>query len=90
MQSFIYTHFITLCILIYTLLYIVAELIRNDKSTIDTLKNNAKMIGGVLGVEEAYFKDKMDEDAGQYFLEKPILNLQNINFNLIEKTILGR
>ena len=64
----------------------MSELIVQDKSTVETLKNNAKMMGGIIGAEEAFFQGRMAPDADHYFLEKPVMNLQNITFHMIEKT----
>ena len=57
-------------------------------SAIDSLKNNAKTIGGVLGSETAFFDNKKFDN--EYFLDKPLLEYQDITFEKIEKTSLGK
>ena len=52
----------------------MAELMREDKTCLDTLRNNAKMIGNVVGAEEAFFKGKKAKDD-YYFLDQPTLNI---------------
>ena len=59
---------------------------REDKSTITTLQNNAKMIGNVVGAEEAFLKGKKAKTGDYYFLDQPILNIQDVTFKTIEKT----
>ena len=45
-------------------------MMREDVSSLDMLRNNAKIIGGVLGAEEA-FMDGKSEDLGQeMFVDK--------------------
>ena len=48
------------------------------------------MIGGVVGAEEAFFKGKKNKTGDYYFLDLPILNIQDATFKTIEKTQLGR
>ena len=41
-----------------TLQLILGELMARDASAIDTLRNHAKTLGGVLGAEYAYFEQQ--------------------------------
>ena len=51
-------------------IYIVAELVVEPDCSIDTLKNNSKMIGNVLGAEVDYFEGKQPKHGGYFFLDK--------------------
>ena len=46
-------------------------------------------MGDVLGAEQEYLAGKPDEE-NDFFIEKKALDLQDITFNDIEKTKLGR
>ena len=62
--------------------------------TIEVLKDNAKTIGGVLGAGEIFISKKKNEKAippdGEFFLDRKTLDLQDVTFNQIERTKLGR
>lgn len=63
----------------------------DDVSTINTLRNNAKTVGGVIGTEMAFFENKQyNNDPNEFFMEKELLEFQNITFDKIEKTNLGK
>ena len=62
----------------------------NDVSEIDTLRCNAKIIGGIVGPEEEFLDRQNEEEGDVFFIDKPTLDLQNIKFTQIEKTTLGR
>ena len=62
------------------LTFIVAEMMREDVSSLEMLKNNAKTIGGVLGAEEAFMEGKKGELGNEMFVDKQKLELQNITW----------
>ena len=66
----------------------MAEMMTKDVSTIDKLRHHAKTIGGVLGAETEFFENKKFDN--EYFIEKPLLEYQDITFEKIEKTSLGK
>jgi len=48
----------------------------NDSGcSIDTLKNNSRMIGNVLGAEVDFFEDKKPKHGSYFFLDKPVLEV---------------
>ena len=67
---------------------IMAKMMREDVSSIEMLRNNAQTIGGVLGAEYDFFDNKKYEQ--EYFLEKSLLEYQDITFAQIERTGLGK
>jgi len=58
-----------------------------ESHSIDLLRNNAKIIGGVLGAEAEFLKDKL---ADTYFLDRAELNLQDVTYRDIERLPLGK
>lgn len=50
---------------------ILSKMMREDISSLDMLRNNAKTIGGILGAEHDFFEGKKYQD--EYFLEKNLL-----------------
>ena len=73
---------------------LVGELMREDHSAIDTLRNHAKTIGGVVGSEFKFFEDrrplqeKLDEE--KMFQDESLLKYYDLRFQQIEKTPLGK
>ena len=66
---------------------ILSNIMMEDRTTIDLIRNNAKMIGGVLGAETQYFKDTNQKVADEdLFIKKSELDIQNITFADIENT----
>ena len=57
----------------------MARMMREDVSSLEMLRNNAKTIGGVLGAEIDFFDTKKYEQ--EYFLEKNLLEYQDITFS---------
>ena len=55
----------------------------------EVLQDNAKTIGGVLGAEDA-FLERHKEEHEAFFIDKSILNVQNVTFAQIEKTSVGK
>ena len=53
-----------------------------DATTVDMLKNNAKTMGGVIGMEEAFFERNQEDipDAAEFFHEASDLDVHNITF----------
>ena len=49
----------------------MARMMREDVSSLQMLRNNAKIIGGVLGAEHEFFENK--DYQGEYYLEKNLL-----------------
>jgi hypothetical protein len=49
----------------------MAQIMREDFSSLDMLRNNAKTIGGILGAEQGFFEGKKYQD--EYFVEKDLL-----------------
>jgi hypothetical protein len=49
----------------------MAKMMREDVSSLEMLRNNAKSIGGVLGAEYDFFDEKKYEQ--EYFHEKNLL-----------------
>lgn len=45
------------------------------ESSIDTLKNNSRMIGNVLGAEVEFFEDKKPKHGGYFFLDRQTLEV---------------
>lgn len=74
--------------------FLVGDLIKQDHSAIETLRNHAKTIGGVVGAEYQFFEDrrpteeKLKED--NFFYEKNFQKLYDLRFKDIEKTPLGK
>ena len=64
-------------------------MITHDNNSIDMLRNNAKTIGGVMGAEDAFLKKHEDDDKA-FFVDRAVLDLQNLTFLDIERTDLGR
>ena len=48
---------------------------REDVSSIEILKNNAKAFGGMVGAEHGYWETRKEEQDNSFFQEKPKLNL---------------
>jgi hypothetical protein len=46
-------------------------MMRQDVSSLEMLRNNAKLIGGILGAELEFFEGKKYHD--EFFLEKNLL-----------------
>jgi hypothetical protein len=46
----------------------MARMMREDVSSLNMLRNNAKIIGGVLGAEHEFFEKR--DYQGEYYLEK--------------------
>ena len=53
---------------------------RDDLTTITTLRNNAKAFGGVIGAEEAFFSARPDLEDHDFFCNRKALNLQDVTF----------
>jgi len=53
---------------------------RQDLRALDVLRNNAAMIGGVVGAEDGFFRGKKSKKDDYYFLDRPSLNLQDLTF----------
>ena len=50
-------------------------------STVDLLKNNAKTIGGVIGMEQAFFEQGDDiPDADEFFKGAKDLDVEDITY----------
>ena len=64
-------------------------MITKDASSIEVLRDNAKTIGGVLGAEDSFLENHK-EDHEAFFVDRSILNVQNITFAQIEKTAVGK
>ena len=60
-----------------------------DVSSLDMIRNNAKTIGGIVGAEQAWLDKNMDDD-GSFFMDRSIMDIQDVTFNQIEKTNLGK
>jgi hypothetical protein len=43
-------------------------MVANDKTSIDILRNNVKLMGGIFGAEIEFLQDKQIED--EYFINK--------------------
>lgn len=54
----------------------MVRMMREDVSSLKMLRNNAKVIGGVLGAEYDFFDEKKYEQ--EYFLDKNLLEYQDI------------
>lgn len=67
---------------------ILAKMMYEDKSALDLLRNNAKVIGGVLGSETAFFAGKKYQN--EFWLDKNEVKFYDIDFKRIEKTSLGK
>jgi hypothetical protein len=67
---------------------ILARMMREDVSSLELLRNNAKTIGGIVGAEYDFFDQKMYE--GEYFIDKNLLEYQDLQFSQIEKSSLGK
>ena len=50
-------------------------MMREDVSTIEMLKNNAKAFGGLVGAEHGYWDKKKEEEENEFFFEKQTLKL---------------
>ena len=64
-------------------------MMREDTSSLDMIRNNAKTIGGIVGAEQAWLDEHKDEDES-FFMDRSIMDLQDVTFNQIEKTNLGK
>jgi len=55
---------------------ILGNMMREDVSTIEMLRSNAKAFGGgMIGAEYGYWEEKKEEEENEYFFDKPTLNL---------------
>ena len=69
---------------------ILASMVMSDeKNTLDQIKNYAQTFGGLVGAEYAFFEDK-ELNNGNYFVESKELALQDLTFQKIDKTPLGK
>ena len=68
---------------------IIAELMNQDVRTLDLIRNNAKLMGGVIGAEAEYY-DLHGQPKELDFLDKKELDIQHLTFKDIERIPLGR
>ena len=68
---------------------LLGNMYREDVSTIEILRNNAKAFGGMVGAEHGYWEAKSEEEDNSFFFKRPTLNLQDLTFSEIESTKLG-
>lgn len=62
---------------------------REDISSLDHIRSNAKTLGGMLGAQEQ-FLDNARHLGDEFWVDRSVLNIQDITYQQIERTPLGR
>ena len=71
------------------LLEILGSMMRTDISSLDHIRSNAKTLGGMLGAQEQFMDDQKHLGA-EFWVDRNVLDIQDLTYQQIERTPLGR